>query len=100
MGVVLLDAHWKRFARASVGLPVVGTGQKKALCIASSSVSERRARLFTLPALMLFLLLLRFKLPPLRKDDFFFNVLLLDIAGWLLISPCPAVVEPEKELDR
>jgi hypothetical protein len=60
---------------ASVGLPVVGTGQKKALCISSGSLLDCSPRLLTLPAFMLLLLPLRFKLPDRRMDAFFFSVL-------------------------
>ena len=90
---------WNRAARTSVGLPDVGTGQKKALFASSWSVVDWRARLLTLPAFILRRLLLRFRLPALRKEAFFFRVLPRDGVG--PPSPVtPPTTEPAKELER
>lgn len=78
-----------------MGFPVVGTGQWNALCCSSSSVFDCKARLRTLPAFILLRLPLRFRLPPLLSDGFFFSVLLRDR---LTLSDGP--MDPESELER
>lgn len=94
---------WKRLARASVGLPLVGTGQWKALCSSSSSGLLCNARLRTLPAFMLRRLPDLLMLLALRSEDLFLRVLFRD--SWTLLWPSRPpralpVVEPEKELER
>ena len=83
---------WNLFARISVGLPLVGTGEKNALCISSSSAGAWRTKLRTLPALELRRLELLFKEPVLLRDAFFLRVPPLD---GIRVSPCDMT-----ELDR
>jgi hypothetical protein len=84
---------WNLFARISVGLPVVGTGEKKALCISSISPAGCKARLRTLPALELRRLLLL-----LLNEAFFFNVPPLE--GKAISPPIEAAPCDTAELDR
>jgi hypothetical protein len=75
-----------------VGFPLVGTGEKNALCISSMSPGAWRTKLRTLPALELRRLELLFKEPVLRREAFFFKVPPLD---GITVSPCDMT-----ELDR
>jgi hypothetical protein len=59
-------------------LPLVGTGEKNALCISSISPGPWRTKLRTLPALELRRLELLFNEPVLRREAFFFKVAPLD----------------------
>lgn len=93
--------HWNRLERTSVGLPVVGMGQWKALWASSGSEVDCKARLLTLPALMLRRLLLRFRLPLRRSEFFFLRVLLRTGNCWsspalkLWTEAARCMLEPE-----
>lgn len=69
-----------------MGFPLVGIGEKKALCISSVSVADCKAKLLTLPALELRRLELLFREEPLFSEAFFLSVVPLD--GVVMASPC------------
>ena len=87
-------------ANISVGFPLVGTGQKKALRCSSVSLVLWSARLLTLPAFMLLRLLLLFRLPLLRSDCFFLRVLPLEREIWWPLAPSLAMTSDRWEAEE
>ena len=100
------DLPWNLFAKISVGLPVVGTGVKKALFISDPfpATSSAKVKPFTLPGRLSLLLPLRFKLFFLLSDCRFLRVPpregangcdwdMVELAWWVSLSPI--VEDPE-----